>query len=146
MAEVNEGRVPVWGRLRLGYMDGVKVEKSNASTKKRSSIQYGYRTWGIRWFLTATSGTKSIIVSAGHVYIRMHQRENRGSTIQYGYRKRGTHARVFSQTLTHGNNKNEIRQWDRRRRTEERREYRKKVQRAWIKEVPTAYHILNEIQ
>ena len=35
---------------------------------------------------------------------------HRGSTIQYGYRKRGTHARVFSQTLAHGNRKNEIRQ------------------------------------
>ena len=31
-------------------------------------------------------------------------------TIQYGYRTLGTHARVFSQTLAHGNNKNEIRQ------------------------------------
>ena len=37
-------------------------------------------------------------------------KRERGSTIQYGYRKRGTHARVFSQTLTHGNSKNEIRQ------------------------------------
>ena len=80
----------------------------------------------IRWFLTATSGTKSIIESAGHVYILFHQREKSGSTIQYGYRKQGTHARVFSQTLTHGNSKNEIRQWDRRRRTEERREHGKK--------------------
>ena len=32
------------------------------------------------------------------------------STIQNGYRKRGTHARVVSQTLPHGNSKNEIRQ------------------------------------
>ena len=30
-------------------------------------------------------------------------------TIQYGYRTWGTHARVFSQTLTHGNSKNELR-------------------------------------
>ena len=29
----------------------------------------------IRWFLTATSGTKPIVVSAGHVYILLHQRE-----------------------------------------------------------------------
>ena len=29
----------------------------------------------IRWFFTATSGTKPIIVSAGHVYILLHQRE-----------------------------------------------------------------------
>ena len=64
----------------------------------------------IRWVLKATSGTKPIIVSAGHVYILLHQREKRGSTIQYGYRKRGTHARVFSKTLTHGNSKNDIRQ------------------------------------
>ena len=79
----------------------------------------------IRFFLTATSGTKPIIASAGHVYILLHQRE-KWSTIQYGYRNRGTHARVFSQTLTHGNSQNEIRQWDRRRHTEERREYGKK--------------------
>ena len=69
----------------------------------------------IRWFLTATSGTKPIIVSAGHVYILLHQREKRGSTIQYGYSKWGTHARVFFQTLVHGNSRNEIRQRDRRR-------------------------------
>ena len=50
----------------------------------------------------------------------------KASTIQYGYRKWGTHARVFSQILAHGNSKNEIRQWNRRRRTEERREYGKK--------------------
>ena len=37
----------------------------------------------------------------------------------------GTHARVFSQTLTHGNSKNEIRQWYRRRWTEERRVWEK---------------------
>ena len=30
--------------------------------------------------------------------------------IQYGYIKRGTHARVFSQTLVHGISKNEIRE------------------------------------
>ena len=41
----------------------------------------------------------------------LHQREKWGSTIQYGYRKLGTHARVFSQTLMHGNSKNEIRQF-----------------------------------
>ena len=37
-------------------------------------------------------------------------------TIQYGCRKWGTDARVFSQTLVDGNRKNEIRQIDRRRR------------------------------
>ena len=70
----------------------------------------------IKWFLTATSGTKPIILSAGHVYILLHQREKWGSTIEYGYRKWGTHARVLKQTLAHGNSKPEIRQWDRRRR------------------------------
>ena len=34
-------------------------------------------------------------------------------TIQYGYKTWGTHARVFSQTLAHGNSTNEIRQRDR---------------------------------
>ena len=31
----------------------------------------------------------------------------RESTLQNGYRKCGTHARVFSQTLAHGNSKND---------------------------------------
>ena len=35
-------------------------------------------------------------------------REKRRYTIQHGYRKWVTHARVFSQTLAHGNSKNEI--------------------------------------
>ena len=30
----------------------------------------------IRWFVTATSGTKPIIVSTGHVYIFLHQERN----------------------------------------------------------------------
>ena len=47
-------------------------------------------------------------------------------TIRYGYRTWGTHARWFSQTLTHGKSKNEIRQSNRRRSQEERSEYRKK--------------------
>ena len=38
----------------------------------------------IRWFLTATSRTKPIIVAAWHIYILLHQREKWGSTIQYG--------------------------------------------------------------
>ena len=33
--------------------------------------------------------------------------EKKASTIQCNYRKCGTHAQVFSQTLTHGNSKNE---------------------------------------
>ena len=40
--------------------------------------------------------------------------EKRG-TNEYGYRKCGTHARVFSKTLEHVNSKNEIRQRNRRR-------------------------------
>ena len=37
----------------------------------------------------------------------------RASSIQYGYRKWGSRARVFSQSLAHGNNKIEVRQWNR---------------------------------
>ena len=44
---------------------------------------------------------------------RLFRLAKKGRTIQYGYRTWGTHARVFSQTLMHGNSKNEIRQWDR---------------------------------
>ena len=45
--------------------------------------------------------------------MHLYNRKN-ASTIQYGYRECGTHARVFTQTLAHGN-KNEI-----RKETEER--------------------------
>ena len=38
----------------------------------------------------------------------------KASTIQYGYRECGTQAHVFSETLVHGNSKNEIRQRNRR--------------------------------
>ena len=105
---------------------GKEIKETKTGTKsRRTACQPIYIFFFIRWFSMATSGTKPIIVSAGHVYILLHQREKWGSTIQYGYRKRGTHARVFSQTLTHGNSKNEIRQWDRWRHTEEMREYGK---------------------
>ena len=59
-------------------------------------------------------------------------------TIQYGYRKLGTNAEVFSQTLAHGNRKNEIRQ---RQTKNSRREawVWKEVKRALKKEVPMAY-------
>ena len=39
----------------------------------------------------------------------------KASIIQYGYRKCGTRAREFLQTLAHGNSKNEIKQRIRRR-------------------------------
>ena len=42
--------------------------------------------------------------------VRLFRLAKKEGTIQYGYRKRGTHARVFSQTLAHWNSKNEIRQ------------------------------------
>ena len=45
-------------------------------------------------------------------------------TIQHGWIKWGTHARVFSETLAHGNIKNEIRQAGEE--CKERREYGKK--------------------
>ena len=44
----------------------------------------------------------------------------------HGYRIWGTHTHVFSQTLAHGNSKNEIRQRNARGKSEERREYGKK--------------------
>ena len=43
-------------------------------------------------------------VSCAHI---VELSERKASTIQYGYKKCGTHARVFSQTLKHGNSKNE---------------------------------------
>ena len=59
------------------------------------------------WFTSASVFLLShrILLCAGVVAL-----SEKASTIQYGYRKWGTHARVFSQTLAHGNSKNEIRQ------------------------------------
>ena len=37
----------------------------------------------------------------------MSSRKKKQGTIQYGYKKWGTRARVFSQTLAHGNSTNE---------------------------------------
>ena len=68
--------------------------------------------------------------------------EKKKSTIQHGYRKCGTHARVPSQTLTHGNSKTEIGK-ETRKRYEERREYGKKES---VKEKMTAYHFPIKIQ
>ena len=54
------------------------------------------------------------------------------STIQYGYRKCGTHAPVFSRTLTNGNSKIEIRQRNKERRRVEKSEM--KLRRMGTKE------------
>ena len=63
---------------------------------------------------------KRIVVSLfdRHVTTKEYWCPKRASSIQYGYRKWGTHARVFSQTPAHGNSKIEIRQWNRGRRWE----------------------------
>ena len=94
---LNEGYT-AWGALKSVLSNrglGIKAEKCLYEGVIVLTALYG-DFFFIRWFLTATSGIKPIIVSAGHVYILLHQREKRGSTIQYGYRKLGTHARVFS--------------------------------------------------
>ena len=52
------------------------------------------------WFSTSNTHCAPVIARS----------EKKASTIQNGYRKCGTHARVFSQTLVYGNSKNEIRQ------------------------------------
>ena len=64
--------------------------------------------------LTTTSEAMPIIVAIEHVLCFLAPKGERVITIQYGY-WRGTHARVFSQTLEHGN-KNEIRKRNRRKR------------------------------
>ena len=56
-----------------------KKKQAPFSTKCRTRARVSTKTlkhgiFLIRWFLTATSGTKPIIVSAGHVYILLHQR------------------------------------------------------------------------
>ena len=62
--------------------------------------------------------------------------------IQYGYRKWGIRARVFSQTLAHGN-KNEDKETEEQ---EERLAHGKKQSEHEKKEVPTDYHYLIKIK
>ena len=50
---------------------GVLHEWLKSNLSERNQITFNL----IRWFSTATTGTKPIIVSAGHVYILLHQRE-----------------------------------------------------------------------
>ena len=59
------------------------------------------------WFTSASAFLHShrILLCACVVAL-----SEKASTIQYGYRKLGTYARVFAKTLAHGNSKNEIRQ------------------------------------
>ena len=52
----------------------------------------------------------SLVFDIRHVTTKEHWCPKRASSIQYGYRKWGTHARVFSQSPAHGNSKIEIRQ------------------------------------
>ena len=47
--------------------------------------------------------------------LHCYHRAKKAMTIQYVYKKCGTLARVFSQTLAHGNSKNEIRQTQRKK-------------------------------
>ena len=59
---------------------------------------------------TATSGTKPIIVGWACLVSLAPKSDKSKYHLVYGYRKWGTRARVFSQTLAHGNSKNETRQ------------------------------------
>ena len=52
----------------------------------------------------------SLFFDSRHVTRKESWCPKRASSIQYGYRKWGTHARVFSQTPAYGNSKIEIRQ------------------------------------
>ena len=58
------------------------------------------------------------------------------SAIQYAYSESGTHARLVSRTLAHGNGKNEIRPRHRERRQEEKNDCGMK--HSGYKKVPTA--------
>ena len=70
----------------------------------------------------------------------------KASTIQYGYMKCGTHARVFSQTLAHWNSKNEVRQKKKVRKERGASMEIKSVAGTKYKKVPTAYHYLIKMQ
>ena len=88
---------------------------------------------------TATSGTKAINSVSWAGLVSLAPKKKKGSTIQYSYRKWGTHARVFSQRLAHGNSKNEIRQTDEHCKRGVSMEKRTAARK---KEVLTAYHYL----
>ena len=92
------------------------MEKSKAGTKKSpNGLSHPNQN-------TIVSQLDLILIDEASAD-RLFRLAKKEDTIQYGYRTWGTHARVFSEILAHGNNKNEIRQRDRRRHTEERREY-----------------------
>ena len=76
---------------------------------------------------------------------RLFRLAKKDGTIQYGYRTWGTHARVFTQTLAHGNSKNEIRQTTDED-TQKRGVSMGKSTAGTNKRSPDGYHILIEIQ
>ena len=56
------------GQTKTIRREALSMEKSKAARKKEVSTPYHYTLFFlIRWILTATSGTKPIIESAGHV-------------------------------------------------------------------------------
>ena len=76
--------------------------------------QYIYLPFSVvDWLVNLDDHTSASVFLLSHRILlcaRVVALSEKASTIQYGYRKWVTHARVFSQTLAHGNSKNEIRQ------------------------------------
>ena len=64
-----------------------------------------------------------VLISESSATTRPFRPAEKENTIEYGYRKCGTHARVFPQSFPHGNSKNKIRQMHRGRMSEEKSEY-----------------------
>ena len=93
----------------------MNVEKSTADTKKKvlsNHVSHSRQS-------VSKSHRSSLLLSRFLLRLRVYPMQphvirgfllERTSSIQYGYRKSGTHARVFSRTLAHGNSKIEIRQ------------------------------------
>ena len=69
--------------------------------------QWSQTKWSLVLWLRFSSAEVFILFRFEHTLCTRKFSVGKKSTIQYGNRKCGTHARVFSQTLAHGNNKNE---------------------------------------
>ena len=82
----------------------IKEDKETEEERKQKLVTLEYRFTSEQVFLRFT-----------HCALVVALLENDKYTIQYGYRKCGTYARAFSETLAHGNIQNEIRQINQRK-------------------------------
>ena len=91
-------RLVLWGwGLRTDRVYITLSQHCTTSIYNNKSFVYTYRLTSAQVFLLFRSEYKKCTCSCTV--------GKKASTVQYGYRKWGTHARVFSQTLAHGDSK-----------------------------------------